>query len=328
MRSSHRIQFIVILSLIVLSNAGRAEDAFYRVPIKDLKLTEGKLPEYKAADFWTHLRGTIEAGVRLDDSNAADTGEAYLHYLEDHRRPAGAWVTGFNTSDTAVVLRAPVGKDITGRLYVPAEDWKSLVALRFSIPASAADPKARESFFHGKQQHYEDLQEQNIPGAAWFRHQAREAGRALGKDAKENNRLPINGTTRGDFEDTYSLFSGGRAVSENLQLDRVLLPRAGSTDANVAIDTLEGITVKEMDWKPLIDGKQPATDPLAALIPVDQHAIFFSTFDAAMTLMEEADRQGTPVLQYAEPRSEDGRTKQRYQRQLCLPLTGLGRLLV
>lgn len=55
--------------------------------------------------------------------------------------------------------------------------------------------------------------------------------------------------------------------------------------------------------------------------------IFFPTFSAAVATADQADIEGTPVLQMAEPRCEDARAAQRYQRQLCLSLTGLGRLL-
>jgi hypothetical protein len=66
---------------------------------------------------------------------------------------------------------------------------------------------------------------------------------------------------------------------------------------------------------------------LAASIPADQHVVFFPIFSAAVLTADEAQRQGTPILHLAEPRSEDARTAERYQRQLGLSLTGLGRLL-
>ncbi len=72
---------------------------------------------------------------------------------------------------------------------------------------------------------------------------------------------------------------------------------------------------------------KPAVDPLAAAIPADQHAIFFPSFEAALTVADEANGTSTPILILAEERAEDSKTKERYQRQLCLPMTGLGRLL-
>ena len=315
----------VALGLLVLTanaTGADADDAYYRIPLRDLK-TEGKIPVAPDAGG-SRLVDRWQPQVRLDGADVSSE-EAYITY-QGAGWPSWNWAGALAAEGTDLVIRAPAGKAVSGRLLVPAEDLKSLVPVRFTVPAGAVDPKARDAFFVGKQRHYEALLREGIPGAAWFRHQAREALAARGGNGDVNNRVPPN-AARGDLEDTYSLFSGGRALSENLQLDRVLAPRAAGDEPTIAIDTLEGITIKEMDWKPLVAGKHPATDPLAAMIPVDQHAIFFPTFDAAMTVIDEADRQGTPVLQLAEPRSEDARTKERYQRQMCLSLTGIGRLL-
>ena len=45
----------------------------------------------------------------------------------------------------------------------------------------------------------------------------------------------------------YDLFSGGRAVSENLQIDRSQ-PAAKRDPATVAVDSLEGISIAAIDW--------------------------------------------------------------------------------
>ena len=118
-------------------------------------------------------------------------------------------------------------------------------------------------------------------------------------------------------------------MSENLQLDRMIRTTDAATrrKPTVDVDKIDGITVPEIDWKPLVKDLKPKLDPLAALIPADQHAVFFPTFSAAVRAADEADSAGTPVLRLAEPRSEDARTVKRYQRQLGLSLTGLGRLL-
>src|SRR4051812_22204510 len=79
-----------------------------------------------------------------------------------------------------------------------------------------------------------------------------------------------------DFTDTFALFTGGMALSENLQLDRMLLlPPANlnAGGATVEIGKLEGITVEEMDWSSRVEGLNPRLDTLAKFIPADQHAI-------------------------------------------------------
>jgi hypothetical protein len=126
---------------------------------------------------------------------------------------------------------------------------------------------------------------------------------------------------------TYDLFSGGRAMSENLQLDRQLPPGRAHQEGNVKIDSLKGITIREIDWKDRIKDLKPELDPLAAAIPADQHAVFFASFQAAMRVADEASLQGVPVLRMADPRAEDAQTEQRYQRQLGLSMSAASRLL-
>jgi hypothetical protein len=57
----------------------------------------------------------------------------------------------------------------------------------------------------------------------------------------------------------------------------------------VALTSLAGITVREMDWKALPQDRKPSLDPLAARIPFDQHALFFSSFQAMSRWIDEAD---------------------------------------
>ena len=105
-----------------------------------------------------------------------------------------------------------------------------------------------------------------------------------------------------ELEQTYSLFSGGRAISENLQLDRPLpAARNAGRDtvrrtSSVKLDTLTGITVAEIDWKARNAGKTPLLDPLAAHIPADQHALFLPSPKAAQTVLSEFLGGMTPIL--------------------------------
>ena len=93
------------------------------------------------------------------------------------------------------------------------------------------------------------------------------------------------------------------------------------------IDSLQGITIDEIDWKPLIKDAKPELDPLAKRLPADQHVIFFPTFQAALAVSDETRQHDTPVLRLAQPRAEDAGVVERYQRQLGLPLSTLARLL-
>jgi hypothetical protein len=252
-------------------------------------------------------------------------GEAYVNLSETLWHP---WETQqTRASDRSLVVRLPQARDVIGMLFVPKEDWSGMVKVRFRIPADAAKPEAREAFYREKEHHYRQLVHRNLPGGAWFRHEARSAEEALGKKAKEETATTGNQpAAEEELQRTYELFSGGRAISENLQLDRQLLLRENK-GGGVDIRSISGIQVREIDWKPRIKDLKPKLDPLAALIPADQHVVFFPSFPAAVKVADETGLYSLPILHLTDIRAEDAHTEDRYQRQLGLPMSTLARLL-
>ncbi len=307
------------LILLLLATQAGAEDRYYVVQVAELKFREGELPanwERGPFGFRYHQR----AGAMLPYAVLDGAGEIYLDRANRVRNG--------NQVAARLAVRAPQGADVSGRLFVPKSDASGMVALKFTIPAEAGKAEDRNAFLDVKRAHYQDLFNRNLAGAAWFRHQVRDANQQLGRplDDGQRNRRRFFGTNRGnELEDTFALVSGGRAVSENLQLDRVL-PQAATGDANVPLASIQGITVREFNWDALTKDIDPQLDPLAALIPDDQHALLFPSFQSVLDMIDNADAQGTPVLRMADPRAEDAGTRERYQRQLCLPLGQLERL--
>ncbi len=324
----HSIRVVRSLaSVVVLALAARAvadEPAFFRVAVDDLQIVEGKIAAAEGQSLvqtdWRRLN-IARPYVVLDGA-----GEAYWQDVN------GAWFRPTMKDQWGrILVRLPEkGREVVGRFFFPQENYSAYDVVKFKIAADRASADYRNDFLTAKSAHYQRLLSQNVPGAAWFRHQVRvtqleqkgsaEAAAVAGRTPVDTFR-PIT-----EFDDTYSLFAGSRAVSENLQLDRVL-PAARADETTVTLDSIKGISVKEIDWKPLIAGKSPALDPLAAYVPADQHVVFFPTFADAVRLSDEADRQGTPLVQAAEPQSQDAGVVERYQRQVGLRTTALGRML-
>jgi hypothetical protein len=199
-----------------------------------------------------------------------------------------------------------------------------MVALRFEIPAADADSENRDDFYQAKLRHYNKLLNRGVAGAAWFRHQARDAQKELKSDSP--NQRTVRRGQADELSDTFALFSGGRAMSENLQLDRVL-PEPRDSDEMVELDSIKGITVPDIDWSELTEGLAPDLDPLADKIPFDQHAVFFPSFNAFTQVIDEVKTDSGLVLQALEPRGEDAGTFTRYEQQLGLSITAVARLL-
>ncbi|HJT34636.1 MAG TPA: hypothetical protein VJ783_21580 [Pirellulales bacterium] len=309
-----RTQFLVSAAGLLLAAASiaTAEEAFYYVTAADLTITDGELP--KSPEGW----------ASSNDARAADfepyavldgPGEVYL------TDPGWSkwWAFG-----GGIAIRRDQPGDVTGRVFTRKTDLSGLVARRFEIPEAARNNEAREHFYRAKHEHYRRLAERGVPGAAWFRYQATLARREL----PGAERLVASPPSPRDenLDPTFALFSGSRAVSENLRLDRPLTA-AGTGEERILVSKLRGIEIAPIDWRPLINGKQPALDPLSASIPDDQHVVFFRSFAALAALADEADRWGTPVLSMFGNRPEDEQVQRRYERQLCVSLSGLARLV-
>ncbi len=323
--SKHMLTVAVLVGVAMTSRA-YAADAYYKVQVKSLTITQGVLPpDQGPADWrkWDLAQWMVPYAV-LDQS-----GEAYVSMAGGADRGWRADPSVF-TRDAVLLVRSSQGGDVTGRLYVAAPELAGMTMVRFRIPARAAVPAARNEFLQARESHYTTLLQREIAGSAWFRHQARAAridrtGNAPGDDQLQQPRFDWR-RREGDLADTYALFTGGRALSENLQLDRVLPPSRPGQET-VDIETIEGITVRELDWASLIGDSKPSLDPLASSIPADQHVIFFPSFEAAVSVADESEAYGLPVLRVMEPQAENARTRERYERQLCVSINGLARLI-
>ncbi|HEX4643972.1 MAG TPA: hypothetical protein VH598_00030, partial [Verrucomicrobiae bacterium] len=311
---------LLILAVLPWAMAARGEDAYYQVRFTDLNFTEGALPKERtpgSSRIWLAGQAMEPYAVLDGEGEAFIGGATFEPWMQNAYR------------DEILAVRAPKDKEVTGRLFLPKPDFSGLVPLKFKISSTAKAATPAE-FLKTKEEQYRRLRSRNIPGGAWFRYQEEEAAKArTGKTAAASanpNRFNPNRQRPSEVEDTYALFSGGRAVSENLQLDRALLETKPDA-ATVELTNISGVTVKEMDWKPLIKDLKPELDPLAAFIPADQHALFFPSFQALAEMMDEADTNGTPILQIFEPRSEDMDSRGRYQKQLCLGMSEIARRL-
>ena len=152
------------------------------------------------------------------------------------------------------------------------------------------------------------------------------SGRAMWPPARRPS-SPDGEHPAGELADTYALFTGGRAMSENLQLDRVLTtvvrrPRDGGTEiARGNHDSGDRLEAADQ-------GSETRTRSVGLPRSLQTSMpIFFPSFNAAVAVADEMAAQSAMVLELAEPRSTSARTFDRYQEQMCLSITGLARLL-
>ena len=285
-----RYRILATLLLVTLLVPAFAADVFYDVPLGDLKLAQGsKWPGgAPPQNSW---------GQGLHVSVGA-SAEAYV--VQD-------WRGGGNIN--RLTVRAQQGQKVSGTLAVPAPPQiaapaEAPVLVHFTLDAAGtSEAPTRTAFYRAKEVYYTGLMQQGIPGAAWFRYQANLARHELGEKEPSIDQAWQRGGGRVET-DMYDLFSGGRAVAENLQLDRALMFR-GSANDDVKVDSIAGITVNEMNFQFLLKGHASRSDPLARYVPFDQYVIFFPTFPAVLDVMDRVDQNTVPVIQNMLPQSSD-----------------------
>lgn len=243
-------------------------------------------------------------------------GEVFLHFTSSEPW----WFTGGEVE--SISIRTSAVDPIRGRVFVPDQDTHTIRGYRFEIPTAAEKPDGAANFHADEEAHCVRMLNRNLPGAAWFRFRRDEARRALGTPIADE----VNRAFGRPVADPLDLFSGSRAVAENLDLDRTLRATPAE-EATVPVDSISGVTTRAMDWKSMVKGLKPELDPLAKYVPGDQHAVFFPSFGALTQVLDEVDARGTQLLDYFGASTEDHGTKDRYQRQMCLPFSTLGRLL-
>lgn len=324
MRRAYFLVTLMISALVVSagvshSRGALAEDAFFLAPIRQLELTAGHLPDINPATVsWN--RAIPPVRVQLEGE-----GEAYV---EPTSLFPNAPTPGLPSREQRVVIRAAADKDVVGTLFWPVRPGETAI-VKFRFDRSLAKPSLRKNFHEIKSRVFERLLAQRAPGAAWFRHQIIESRQALGLATDDLGNLPpaerrISGTL--DVDSTIDLFSGEQALHENLQLDRQLQV-SEVDDATIEVRTLSGITIREFDWRPLVQGLSPRKDRLADYIPFDQHAIFFPSFSAMVATLDGLEEPGAAAWQWFETRAEIHDLKGRYERQLGLSTGGAARLV-
>lgn len=332
-----------VMLLTAASQPAVAEDAYYHLRLDDLEIVEGELPKSSDRTNFRNwrLRRMLTPRVELNGEGEAYAGASIA---AQERRRVDVDVRNPNAPRTeaadenSIVLRVPKSRDaknatVNGTLYM--SNGEKMVPFRFTVPASkAGGEEARKQFLLVKESHYRRLTQANIPGGAWFRYQrwetrAERTGKSEDDVIADLNRQVREQQRRDrptDYEDTYQILSGGRAVSENLQLDR-MMRATKPDDPSVDVASLKGVTIKEMDWDKLLKDQKTPTDALANLVPHDQHAVFLPDFKSLVTITDEAKRNGTVLLDAFQGRSENALTQERYERQLCLGLDAVTRAL-
>ena len=298
---------------------------YYQVDFTSLTYENGSFAEVReaySANRDNRLFGPF--ADRLPSINIADGGE-YFPVNTDYSNE-NFWTR------LEFVIRVPKPSAVKGTIIFNIDN-NQRKTLQFELAPTDSTPSLSDFFWQKRAEYYQSLMNRtrSNAGAAWFRYQYRQSMQKL-SDSPESNTLRQQFLDRQRFRNgmndelTFALATGGRAISENLQLHDPLFVREDQ-DSSIPIETLEGITIREYDWKELTKDLNPEKDVLANAIPYDQHGVFFRSFQGVLDLADQMKTQGRYFVMLANSGAEDAESHQFYERQLCLSLDNATRLL-
>jgi hypothetical protein len=128
--------------------------------------------------------------------------------------------------------------------------------------------------------------------------------------------------------DLYSVFTGAAAIQETLQLELLgAASRSGTKtpEKELALASLAGPAVKSHPFREMLKGRVPLLPPLAAVIPEDQYAVFFSDINKQIELADLMDEWGGNLLHQVESSARDFKVRRKISSQLCLDNSQLTR---
>jgi len=133
----------------------------------------------------------------------------------------------------------------------------------------------------------------------------------------------------GPFDrDLYNLTTGATAITESLQLRRMnRLPEGRPQERTVPVADIQGIDIAEHPWEKMMEGKTPADEPLAKMIPHDNYYVTFADPAKLLEFAALLDQWGGNVNRAVEFTSRDYRLWDRYERQLGLKTAALAKNL-
>jgi len=270
---------------------------YYKIRVGDLEI-EGARPEFIESNSNRFAREHMWPYVAMDG------GYAYVSRLD-------------RTSD--IVVRSMQQGELSGTLFWPKQDWSGMEKFRFRIPAITERDLWRADFYRREKQYFSDLAKSQVAGRYWFAYRVRQAEKVLGAEGSK----PTASNQRTMRVDNLALFTGRRAIDENLDLRTRLDPQAESSEETIPLTALRGITVESIDWKTYLPEDDPKLDRLARHVPEDHLAVFFPNLGQAINVLQTSNQFVRPISWSTNSETEDPQFINKYLAQLRIPLDQL-----
>lgn len=280
---------------------------FYKIRLSDLR-TEGEhrdlLEGRMEITSWRGGARSLVPVARFENfAFVVPDPEDNPRYLEGARR--GSDAGGLASAWLVMEVTDKIGRkgflDVWDNSSVPNQ-WRRIPCEIRSAGLKECDDKERDLMLAWHDLHRITT---SAPGGLWYRARTKNDGR---------ERAPR------DFDRTFEVLSGGRALAENLALDRdLVLGRDGKGgEVEVALSDIKGVTVAPIRWEEKMPKGEIEVDPLAMKVPADQHLLIVPSLGDFFDLVKQLEMNGTPILKSFSEGRDYRELLSRYRRQMGL----------
>ena len=217
------------------------------------------------------------------------------------------------SSELLLVIQMPEKKNSTGFVDLWSSGRGQWVSVACEVNASKLSECQGDELTAARAWDAGHKLKTNARGGLWYRSQVQ---------------TPVRERGERDFDGTFATLSGGRAIAENLALDRDLILGDSKGEPDVEIGTIQGVTVEPIPWEERMPEGEIAVDELSKQVPEDQYLMMVPSLRNLLALMDRVEEAGTPFFQAFASGDQYRGLPSRYRRQMGLDLPDvLGRML-
>ncbi len=288
-------RFLLALLLSSLSSYG----AFFQTRLGDLKLVNEEddkhLQSVFQADTWRPIHRSQVPLPRF--SEFALVVPAIESSITDRVR--------IQLSELVLVIEMPEKRDSTGFIDLWSDEKDQWVTVACEVDAAKLGECKDDELVAARAWDADHKLRTNARGGLWYRSQVQ---------------TPVRERNERNFDDTFATLSGGRAIAENLALDRDLILGDSKGEPDVEIATIQGVTVEPIPWEERMPEGEITVDELSKRVPEDQYLMMVPSLRNLLALMDRVEEAGTPFFQAFASGDQYRGLPSRYRRQMGLDL--------
>jgi len=277
------MKLIVSIASALFAFTLSAQAEFYLLKLKDLNF-ENNTEELRSSlkqsfsyDHSTHFKSRSLPNIRVP-SHVSVYLAPDLKEIDNH---------GPNTiicEEVNVAIDISDTSKFHGFLDVSKDKNNNTISsYKFNFDPSKHKPVGENQFSTIKGRHYDILAKANYIGTSWFQE--------LSVDSHVKLRH------RYSKDDSFSLFTSSQLIADNLALHSDLNIYKKDTNANIPISDLDGITLNKINWSDFLPEENITLDPLASMIPEDQHVLISPSLAELDKLMTSIEKEGSSLVQ-------------------------------